>query len=70
MHAARWVDHGSVYSLPGGIYTKGVEEFFSRMRRDCLGLPAVVHPPPVRAGDHVPSMNGLIRGLANGPRKD
>ena len=31
------IDHGSVYSLPGGIYTNGAEEFFSRLRRAEIG---------------------------------
>ncbi len=31
------IDHGQVYSLPGGIYTNGAEEFFSRMRRAEIG---------------------------------
>jgi transposase-like protein len=31
------IDHGQVYSLPGGVYTDGAEEFFSRMRRAEIG---------------------------------
>jgi transposase-like protein len=31
------IDHGQAYSLPGGIYTNGAEEFFSRMRRGEIG---------------------------------
>ena len=31
------VDHGSAYSLPGGVYTNNAEEFFSRMRRAEIG---------------------------------
>ena len=31
------IDHSSVYSLPGGVYTNGAEEFFSRMRRAEIG---------------------------------
>ena len=31
------IDHGQVYSLPGGVYTNGAEEFFSRMRRAEIG---------------------------------
>ncbi len=31
------IDHGQSYSLPGGVYTNGAEEFFSRMRRAEIG---------------------------------
>jgi hypothetical protein len=31
------IDHGQVYSRPGGVYTNGAEEFFSRMRRAEIG---------------------------------
>ena len=31
------IDHGAAYSLPGGVYTNGAEEFFSRMRRAEIG---------------------------------
>jgi len=31
------IDHGSAYSLPGGIYTNGAESFFSRLRRGEIG---------------------------------
>jgi hypothetical protein len=31
------IDHGQSYSLPGGIYTNGAEEFFSRLRRAEIG---------------------------------
>ncbi len=31
------IDHGQAYSLPGGVYTNGAEEFFSRMRRAEIG---------------------------------
>ncbi|MDE2100361.1 MAG: transposase [Patescibacteria group bacterium] len=31
------IDHGSAYSLPGGVYTNGAEEFFSRLRRGEIG---------------------------------
>jgi transposase-like protein len=31
------IDHSSVYSVEGGIYTNGAEEFFSRMRRAEIG---------------------------------
>jgi transposase-like protein len=31
------IDHGQVYSLPGGIYSNGAEEFFSRLRRAEIG---------------------------------
>ena len=31
------IDHGQAYSLPGGVYTNGAEEFFSRMRRGEIG---------------------------------
>ena len=31
------IDHGQAYSLTGGIYTNGAEEFFSRMRRAEIG---------------------------------
>lgn len=31
------IDHGQAYSLPGGIYSNGAEEFFSRMRRAEIG---------------------------------
>lgn len=31
------IDHGSAYSLPGGVYTNGAEEFFSRLRRAEIG---------------------------------
>jgi hypothetical protein len=31
------IDHGKVYSLPGGVYTNSAEEFFSRMRRAEIG---------------------------------
>jgi transposase-like protein len=31
------IDHGSVYSLAGGVYTNGAEGFFSRMRRAEIG---------------------------------
>jgi transposase-like protein len=31
------IDHGKAYSMPGGIYTNGAEEFFSRMRRAEIG---------------------------------
>ena len=31
------IDHGQSYSLPGGVYTNGAEEFFSRLRRGEIG---------------------------------
>ena len=31
------IDHGQAYSMPGGVYTNGAEEFFSRMRRAEIG---------------------------------
>jgi hypothetical protein len=31
------IDHGSAYSLAGGIYTNGAESFFSRIRRGETG---------------------------------
>ena len=31
------IDHGQLYSLPGGVYTNGAEEFFSRLRRAEIG---------------------------------
>jgi hypothetical protein len=31
------IDHGFAYSLPGGVYSNGAEEFFSRMRRAEIG---------------------------------
>jgi hypothetical protein len=31
------IDHGQIYSLQGGVYTNGAEEFFSRMRRAEIG---------------------------------
>jgi transposase-like protein len=31
------IDHGSAYSLAGGIYTNGAESFFSRLRRGEIG---------------------------------
>ena len=31
------IDHSSVYSTPGGVYTNGAEEFFSRLRRAEIG---------------------------------
>lgn len=31
------IDHGQAYSLDGGVYTNGAEEFFSRMRRAEIG---------------------------------
>jgi hypothetical protein len=31
------IDYGAAYSLPGGVYTKGAEAFFSRMRRGEIG---------------------------------
>jgi hypothetical protein len=31
------IDHSAAYSLTGGIYTNGAEEFFSRMRRAEIG---------------------------------
>ena len=31
------IDHGQVYSMPGGVYTNGAEEFFSRLRRGEIG---------------------------------
>jgi transposase-like protein len=31
------IDHGAAYSTPGGVYTNGAEEFFSRMRRAEIG---------------------------------
>lgn len=33
----RRIDHQAAYSLPGGVYTNGAEEFFSRMRRAEIG---------------------------------
>ena len=36
-YAMERIDHGQSYSLPGGIYTNGAEEFFSRMRRAEIG---------------------------------
>lgn len=31
------IDHAQAYSLPGGVYTNGAEEFFSRLRRGEIG---------------------------------
>ena len=31
------IDHSAAYSTPGGVYTNGAEEFFSRMRRAEIG---------------------------------
>ena len=31
------IDHGQAYSLAGGVYTNGAEEFFSRLRRAEIG---------------------------------
>jgi hypothetical protein len=31
------MDHGQAYSLPGGVYTNGAEELFSRLRRAEIG---------------------------------
>jgi transposase-like protein len=31
------IDHGQAYSMPGGVYTNGAEEFFSRLRRAEIG---------------------------------
>ena len=31
------IDHSRAYSLPGGVYTNGAEEFFSRVRRAEIG---------------------------------
>lgn len=31
------IDHGQAYSMPGGVYTNGAEEFFSRLRRGEIG---------------------------------
>jgi transposase-like protein len=36
-YAMERIDHGQAYSLPGGVYTNGAEEFFSRMRRAEIG---------------------------------
>lgn len=36
-YAVERIDHGQSYSLPGGVYTNGAEEFFSRMRRAEIG---------------------------------
>ena len=36
-YAMERIDHGAAYSLPGGVYTNGAEEFFSRMRRAEIG---------------------------------
>ena len=36
-YAMERIDHGSVYSLPGGVYTNGAEGFFSRIRRAEIG---------------------------------
>jgi len=50
------IDHGQVYSLPGGIYTNGAEGFFSRIRRAEIGhRPSHRRgvSPPVCAGERV-----------------
>ena len=36
-YAMQRIDHEEAYSLPGGVYTNGAEEFFSRMRRAEIG---------------------------------
>ena len=36
-YAVERIDHGEAYSLPGGVYTNGAEEFFSRLRRGEIG---------------------------------
>jgi len=36
-YAVDRIDHGQAYSMAGGVYTNGAEEFFSRLRRGELG---------------------------------
>src|SRR6185437_11079334 len=36
-YAVDRIDHGSAYSLPGGVYSNGAESFFSRLRRGEIG---------------------------------
>ena len=36
-YAMQRIDHQAAYSMPGGVYTNGAEEFFSRLRRAEIG---------------------------------
>ncbi len=36
-YAVERINHEQAYSLPGGVYTNGAEEFFSRLRRGEIG---------------------------------
>ena len=60
------IDHGEAYSLPGGVYTNGAEEFFSRMRRAEIGHHHhVAGPYLVRYAQE----SGLARGSAPGGQR-